>query len=72
MYIEKYKVKSNFEVLNKLFLKGDIIYVSERIHTMDGVFDYTRKVFDADKNYIGKIRDGYYEESIRGALENER
>jgi hypothetical protein len=72
MYIEKCKVKSNFEMLDKLFLEGDVIYVSESIHTMDGVFDYARKVFDADRNYLGRIRNSYYEKSIRHALANER
>lgn len=46
----------NVEILNKLFLVGDIIYATPPFHVMDGQFDYAHKVFDSDKNYLGMIR----------------
>lgn len=71
MYIEKFTVKDNFEMLDRLFLEGDTVYISESIHTMDGYFDYARKVFDADRKYLGRIRDSYFTGSVKSALANE-
>ncbi|MBS3993139.1 MAG: hypothetical protein KGZ87_05440 [Bacteroidetes bacterium] len=69
MTIINYKAKRNIELLNKVFLEGDIIYVTESFYVMDGRLDYARKVFDENKNYLGMIRDSYFEDSIKNTLE---
>jgi hypothetical protein len=56
MEIETYKVKDNCEILDKVFLIGDIVYATPSFHVMNGVFDYARKVFDSERNYLGMIK----------------
>lgn len=72
MTIENYKAKDNVEILEKLFLVGDVIYVTPSFHVMNGVFDYARKVFDGDKNYLGMIRASKFPESSLERWKNER
>ena len=62
--MKKFKIKSEFEILNKLFIEGDIVFISDPIHIMDGQYDYARKIFDENKNYLGKISDNYFEKNI--------
>ena len=69
MHITKYKVKIDLEVLDVLFLKDGIIYITESFHVMNGRFAYARKVFDANKKYLGMIRDEYFENSINKRVE---
>ncbi len=71
MSISKFKAKNNLEILNKLFLKEDVVYISDASYVMDSI-DYARKVFDSDKNYLGQIRDRHFVASIRDALIIER
>ena len=52
-----YEVKSKLVILDKLFLEGDTVYITNSFHVMNGVYDYARKVYDCDKNYLGMIRD---------------
>lgn len=70
MKVIKYITNNNITILEKLFIEGDIIYISESIHTMDGVFSYSRKVFDENKNYLGRISDDYFEKKIKKLLKN--
>lgn len=67
MNVQKYKVTSNIEMWNMLFLEGDIIYVTDAIYTQD-VFEYIRKVFDVNRKFLGRISDNYYESTIRHSL----
>jgi hypothetical protein len=68
--VTKYKAKHDFEVLSKLFLKEDFIYISGSIYMMNGVFSYARKVFDENKNYMGLISDKHYYDKIKYHLED--
>lgn len=68
MNITKYIVNRSLEMLDTLFLEGDIIYISESMHTMDGNFDYSRKVFNSDKKYLGRIRSSYFDDRIKNSL----
>jgi hypothetical protein len=71
MHVNKSKAINNVEVLNKLFLIGDVIYHTEPIHLMNGKFDYATKVFDSDKNYLGLIRSSNFPDNAFERLENE-
>lgn len=60
MTIVTYKVESNMQILDKLFMVGDVVYATPSFHVMNGEFDYARKIFDQDKNYLGMIRDSKF------------
>lgn len=65
MNITKVKVKCDFTIFDRLFLNGDIIYISGSIYTMDGRFDYARKYFSEDRTYLGRTSDDYYYKNIQ-------
>lgn len=64
MKIETYKVTSNCEILDKLFLVGDTLYATASFHVMDGHFDYARKIFTSKRKYLGMIRKSHFPENL--------
>ncbi len=63
--IYKHTVKSDFTILGRLFLKDDVIYISDSIYTMNGLFDYRRDIFDDSRKMLGSIRDSHYYKSVK-------
>lgn len=66
--IYKHTVKYDFTILSRLFLKDDVIYISDSIYTMNGVFDYRRDVFDENRKMIGSIRDSHFYKNVKHYL----
>lgn len=69
MQVNTYLARKSFTVLDKLFIKTDIIYISNSARIMNGIIDYGRKIFDSDKNYLGQISEKYFDEDIKRFLE---
>lgn len=67
----KYKCKIDLEILSKIFLKDEYIFITDSYYCMDGRFDYARKVFDSERNYLGRIRDSYFYSNYKHKLEKE-
>lgn len=68
MKVYKYFATSNLVILDKLLLTGDEVYITESFTIMNGKFDYARKVFDVNKNYLGMIRNDLFASKIKSQL----
>lgn len=68
MHIDTYKVKYDFELFDKVFMKEDILYITASFYVMNGKFDYARKVFDKDRRCLGTVRSSYFNETIEHYL----
>jgi len=62
MKVTKYQVIIVFTLFDRLFKIDDEIFISDSYHCMDGTFDYARKVFDGNGEFLGRIRDSYFRE----------
>lgn len=69
MNVTKYTVKRDMEVLDELFLKDEVIYITGSFRVMDGNMGYGMKVFNHDREFLGTISVQWFERYIESSLE---
>lgn len=65
----RYIAKTDFDILDTLFLKGEEIFIGPEEYVMDGRFDYARKVYDSNKKYLGRIRGSHFDDKYKYNIE---